>query len=111
MVQYSPALDASFAALADPTRRGILERLGRSNASISDLADAFEITLTGIKKHVSVLEAAGLVITEKVGRVRVCALGPQSLDDETAWITSFQRMQSERFNRLDAFLERTKDQS
>src|SRR5436309_17863 len=79
MVHYSRQLDASFAALSDSTRRGILERLARSGASISDLAERFEMTLTGIKKHVRTLESAGLVSTKKVGRVRRCTLGSRRL--------------------------------
>ena len=109
MVQYSPRLDSTFGALADPTRRGILERLGRSEAGITELAEAFDITLTGIKKHVGVLEAAGLVTTEKIGRVRRCRLGPRRLDDETAWIADYRRMLDARFNRLGEFLERTRE--
>jgi len=109
MVQYARKLDSAFGALADPTRRGILERLGRSDAAISELAEAFDITLTGIKKHVSVLEAAGLVTTEKVGRVRHCSLGPRRLDDETAWIKEYRRMLEGRLNRLGDFLERTRE--
>jgi len=109
MVQYSRKLDSTFGALADPTRRGILERLGRKDAAISELAEVFDITLTGIKKHVSVLEAAGLVTTEKVGRVRYCGLGPRRLDDETAWITEYRRMLEGRLNRLGDFLERTRE--
>jgi DNA-binding transcriptional ArsR family regulator len=108
MVQYSPALDASFAALADPTRRGVLERLGQADASITELAETFRMTLTGMKKHVAVLEAAKLVTTEKIGRVRTCRLGPRRLEDETAWITAYQHMLEARLNRLGAFLERTK---
>jgi DNA-binding transcriptional ArsR family regulator len=108
MVQYSPQLDSTFAALADPTRRGILEQLGRGDASISDLAARFEISLTGIKKHVQVLEASGLVTTEKVGRVRSCRLGPRQLEDATAWITRYRQMLTARLNRLEDFLERTK---
>jgi DNA-binding transcriptional ArsR family regulator len=108
MVQYSPHLDATFAALADPTRRGILERLGRGDSSITDLAETFGMTLTGIKKHVAVLEDAKLVTTEKVGRVRKCRLGPRRLDDETAWIGMYQQMLEARMDRLGAFLERTK---
>ena len=107
MVQYSPKLNAAFSALADPTRRGILERLGKSDAAISELAERFDITLTGIKKHVGVLEAAGLVTTEKVGRVRRCRLGPRRLDDETAWIAAYRRNLEGRLNRLGEFLERT----
>jgi DNA-binding transcriptional ArsR family regulator len=110
MVQYSPRLDVAFGALADPTRRGILERLGRSEAGISELAEAFGITLTGIKKHVGVLEAAGLVTTEKIGRVRFCRLGPRRLDDETAWIAEYRRMLEGRLNRLEKFLGRTREE-
>ena len=109
MVQYrAVALDTSFAALADPTRRGILERLGRGDASITDLAASFDMTLTGMKKHVAILEDTGLVATEKVGRVRQCRLGPRRLTDEAAWIERFRRMQEERYDHLGAFLERTK---
>ena len=107
MVQYPPKLNAAFSALSDPTRRGILERLGKSDAAISELAERFDITLTGIKKHVGVLEAAGLVTTEKVGRVRRCRLGPRRLDDETAWIAAYRRNLEGRLNRLGEFLERT----
>jgi DNA-binding transcriptional ArsR family regulator len=108
MVQYSKKLDTSFAALSDPTRRGILERLGNADATISDLADAFGITLTGIKKHVQVLEEAALVTTEKVGRTRICRLGTRTLDQEAAYIASYRRMLEDRLNRLETFLERTK---
>ncbi|MGH9278283.1 MAG: ArsR/SmtB family transcription factor [Acidimicrobiales bacterium] len=109
MVQYSVPLDAAFAALSDPTRRGILERLGRDgDSTISDLAAAFDMTLTGIKKHVQVLEGAGLVTTEKVGRVRHCRLGPRRLDAETAWIAHYQQMLEARLDSLGRFLERTK---
>ena len=101
-------LDAGFAALADPTRRGILERLGHSDASISELADRFGMTLTGMKKHVRVLEDASLVTTEKVGRVRRCRLGPRRLADEQDWIATYQRTLEARFDRLGEFLERTK---
>ena len=107
MVQYSDQLDTAFAAVSDPTRRGILERLGRGDASISDLAADFEMTLTGIRKHVQVLEAAGLVATEKIGRVRTCRVGARRLTDEVAWIGKYQEMVETRFNRLEAFLERT----
>lgn len=110
MVQYSSSIDRGFAALSDPTRRGILERLGRGPASITDLATTFEMTLTGMKKHVSVLEDAGLVSTEKVGRVRTCRVGPQRLDAESAWIESYRKMVNERLNRLGDFLERTREQ-
>jgi DNA-binding transcriptional ArsR family regulator len=102
MVQYG--LDAGFAALADTTRRGILERLGRGDASISELATRFEMTLTGVKKHVRVLEDAGLVTTEKVGRVRTCRLGPRDLGGETAWIEQYRAMLEARMDRLGAFL-------
>jgi DNA-binding transcriptional ArsR family regulator len=106
MVQYSTArLDDSFAALSDPTRRGVLELLGRSNASITDLADKFRMTLTGMKKHVGVLEEAGLVTTEKVGRVRTCQLGPRRLEEETRWLESYRRRWDERFDELDKVVE------
>jgi DNA-binding transcriptional ArsR family regulator len=108
MVQYNVQLDAAFAALADPTRRGILERLGEADRSISELAAAFGMTLTGMKKHVRVLEEAGLVSSEKVGRVRVCRLGPRRLDDETLWIAAYQRQLEARLDRLGEFLEREK---
>jgi DNA-binding transcriptional ArsR family regulator len=106
MVQHSPQLDATFGALADSTRRGILERLGRGEASISDLAGTFAMTLTGMKKHVRVLEDAGLVTSEKIGRVRHCRLGPRRLEEETAWIARYQAMLEARYDRLGAFLER-----
>lgn len=108
MVQYSPRLDRAFGALSDSTRRGILERLARGDASITELAGRFGMTLTGMKKHVAVLEEAGLVTTEKVGRVRTCRLGPRRLDDEIGWIESYRAMLEERMDRLEAFLERTK---
>jgi DNA-binding transcriptional ArsR family regulator len=111
MVQYSPDIDRSFAAVADPTRRGILERLGTSDASISDLADRFDMTLTGMKKHVHVLEEAGLVSTSKVGRVRTCTLGPKRLAEETAWIRKYQEMLEARLDRLGQFLDNTKDEA
>ncbi|HEU4722018.1 MAG TPA: metalloregulator ArsR/SmtB family transcription factor [Gemmatimonadaceae bacterium] len=108
MVQYPSDLDTAFAAVADPTRRGVLERLGRREASISELAEAFDMTLTGMKKHVSILEDAGLVQTQKVGRVRTCTLGPRRLTAEAAWIADYQRMVEARLDSLGAFLERTK---
>jgi DNA-binding transcriptional ArsR family regulator len=109
MVQYSGArLDASFAALSDPTRRGVLEQLGRAEASITDLAEKFHMTLTGIKKHVGVLEQAGLVTTEKVGRVRTCKLGPSRLSAETAWIEGYRRLWASRFDELDEIIEELK---
>lgn len=102
MVQYQGArLDASFAALSDATRRGVLEQLGRSDASITDLAEKFHMTLTGMKKHVTVLEEAGLVVTEKVGRVRTCKLGPRRLEDETAWMERYRQVWDARFDELE----------
>src|SRR5215208_6741202 len=109
MVQYSRTLDAAFGALADTTRRRVLERLGRGDASISDLAGAFDMTLTGMKKHVQVLEGAGLVTTEKVGRVRRCRLGPRRLDDVREWTESYRRMLDQRLDRLGELLERDKE--
>lgn len=107
MVQYM-ALDLTFAAVADSTRRGVLERLGRGDASITELADAFDMTLTGMKKHVRVLEDARLLTTEKVGRVRVCRLGSRRLTTEAAWIAKYEQMVNARLDRLETFLERTK---
>ena len=110
MVQYSP-VDRTFAALADPTRRGVIERLGRGSASITDLAGPAGISLTGMKKHVRVLEDAGLVATEKVGRTRVCRLGPRRLDDVSEWIALYRRMLDERLDRFGELLERTKGET
>lgn len=100
-----PRVDASFAALSDPTRRGVLEQLARSDLSISDLADHFEMTLTGMKKHVSVLERAGLVATEKIGRVRKCRLGRLKLEEEARWIARYNQLWAERFEALDKIVE------
>jgi len=106
MVQSSRArLDASFAALSDATRRGVLEQIGRSDASITDLAGKFHMTLTGMKKHVGVLEQAGLVTTEKVGRVRTCKIGPRRLEEETAWIERYRQLWDARFDELDKIVE------
>jgi DNA-binding transcriptional ArsR family regulator len=108
MVQYPQQLDQTFAALADPTRRGILERLGQGSATITELAEPFGITLTGLKKHVRVLEDAELVTTEKVGRTRRCSLGPQRLDELEQWIATYRQMLEERLDRFGELLERTK---
>ncbi len=105
MVQHMPDLDASFAALSDATRRGVLEQLGRSDASITELAEKFHMTLTGMKKHVGILEQAGLVVTRKVGRVRTCRLGRSGLEAEAAWIERHRRIWDERFDALDAVVE------
>jgi len=102
--------DASFAALSDPTRRGVLEQLGRADASITDLADRFHMTLTGMKKHVGVLEQAGLVVTEKVGRVRTCRLGVHRLEEEAAWIEKYRQLWAARFDELDKIVEELKQQ-
>jgi DNA-binding transcriptional ArsR family regulator len=109
MVHYTNAhLDVSFAALSDVTRRGVLEQLGRADASITDLADRFQMTLTGMKKHVGVLEQAGLVITEKVGRVRNCRLGVRRLEEVAAWIDRYHRLWDARFVALDEVVEQLK---
>jgi DNA-binding transcriptional ArsR family regulator len=109
MVQYvKDRLDASFAALSDVTRRGVLEQLGRADASITDLAMKFDMTLTGMKKHVGVLEQAGLVSTEKIGRVRTCKLGARRLDEETAWIERYRQLWASRFDELDKVVEELK---
>lgn len=109
MVQYmSGQLDASFAALSDATRRGVLEQLGRTDASITDLAQTFHMTLTGMRKHVGVLERAEFVTTEKVGRVRTCRLGPRRLEQETAWIEQYRQHWDARFDELDKVVEELK---
>ncbi len=106
MVQYARArLDDSFTALSDATRRGVLEQLGRSDASITDLAERFHMTLTGMKKHVGVLEEVGLVTTEKVGRVRTCRLGPRRLEQETAWLERYRQLWDSRFEELDKVVD------
>jgi DNA-binding transcriptional ArsR family regulator len=111
MVQYQTELDRTFAALADPTRRGILERLGEGSATITELAGPAGMSLTGLKKHVQVLEAADLVTTEKVGRVRRCTLGPRGLEDVQLWVEMHRRTLEARLDRLGEFLERTKGES
>lgn len=109
MVQYRSAhVDSSFAALSDATRRSVLEQLGRADASISDLAEKFHMTLTGMKKHVGVLEQAGLVTTEKVGRVRTCKLGPRQLEVEAAWIERYRQLWAARFDELDQVIDELK---
>jgi DNA-binding transcriptional ArsR family regulator len=109
MVQYTQAhFNASFAALSDPTRRGVLEQLARADASITDLAEKFDMTLTGMKKHIGVLEHAELVTTEKIGRVRTCRIGPCRLEEETAWLERFRRLWDARFDALDGVIEELK---
>lgn len=111
MVQHHPAhFNASFGALADATRRGVLDQLSRGDASITDLADRFHMTLTGMKKHVGVLEQAGLVTTEKIGRVRTCRIGPCRLEDEMAWIARYRQVWDARFAALDDVLDELKRQ-
>jgi DNA-binding transcriptional ArsR family regulator len=109
MVQYSQArFDAAFAALSDATRRGILEQLVREDASITDLAQNFQMTLTGMRKHVGILEQAGLVTTKKIGRVRTCKLGLRRLDEEAAWIERYRQLWAARFDELDKVIEELK---
>jgi DNA-binding transcriptional ArsR family regulator len=109
VVQYDGAqLDASLAALSDPTRRGVLEQVGREEASITDLADRFHMTLTGMRKHVGVLERAGLVVTEKVGRVRTCRIGARRLEEVAEWIERYQQLWDARFSELDQVIEELK---
>lgn len=109
MVQYiKTRLDASFAALSDATRRGVLEQLGRADASITELAEKFHMTLTGMKKHVDVLEQAGLVSTEKVGRVRTCKLGLRGMEQEAAWIERYRQLWDARFDGLEKVVEELK---
>jgi DNA-binding transcriptional ArsR family regulator len=111
MVQYANAsFDAGFSAISDATRRGVLEQLGRGDASISDLAEKFHMTLTGMKKHVAVLEQAGLVATEKIGRVRTCRLGRRRLEEEAAWIERYREVWDARFDALDRVVEELKRQ-
>jgi DNA-binding transcriptional ArsR family regulator len=106
MVQYmQDRFDASFSALGDATRRGVLEQLGHADASITELAEKFHMTLTGMKKHVGVLERAGLVTTEKVGRVRTCRLGLRRLEEEAAWIETYRRLWEARFDELDKVID------
>jgi DNA-binding transcriptional ArsR family regulator len=110
MVQYRQArFDASFAALSDATRRGVLEQLGRADASITELAEKFQMTLTGMKKHIGVLEQAGLVTTEKVGRVRTCRLGRYRLEEEAAWLEKYRQLWDARFDELDKVVEELKE--
>ena len=110
MVQFDATRgQSSFAALSDPTRRGVLERLAREDASITELADTFRMTLTGMKKHVSVLEGAGLVVTQKVGRVRTCRLGSSRLEEEAAWIERYRELWAARFGELDKVVEDLKE--
>ena len=109
MVQYTSfRVDTAFAALSDPTRRGVLEQLGRADASITDLAGKFHMTLTGMKKHVGVLQEAGFVTTQKVGRVRTCKLGPRGLEEEAAWISRYRQLWAARFDALDTVIEELK---
>jgi len=109
MVQYSqPSFDVSFGALSDATRRGILEQLLSADASLTALAEMFHMTINGIKKHVGVLEQAGLVITEKVGRVRTCRLGLRKLEEEAAWIEGYRHLWAARFDELDIVVEELK---
>jgi DNA-binding transcriptional ArsR family regulator len=111
MVQYiNPPLDLSFAALSDATRRGIIDQLGRADASITALADKFQMTLTGMKKHVQVLERAGLVVTQKVGRVRTCRLGKRGLAAEAEWIEAHRRLFEARFDALDEIISELKQE-
>jgi DNA-binding transcriptional ArsR family regulator len=107
MVHYQP-VDRTLAALADPTRRVVLERLGRGSATISELAEPFGMSLTGMKKHIRVLEEAQLVASLKVGRTRHCRLGPRRLDDVQTWIEAYRQMVNEQLDRFGELLERTK---
>lgn len=108
MVQYQPQLDRTFAALGDPTRRSILERLGQGSATITELAESFGMSLTGLQKHIRVLEDVELVTSEKVGRTRKCSLGPRGLEDAERWIETYQQLLEARLDRFGEFLENTK---
>jgi DNA-binding transcriptional ArsR family regulator len=105
-VHYNATLDRTFFALSDPTRRGILERLGRGPAKIGELAEPFGLTLNGVKKHVGVLEEVDLVVTEKIGRARECRLGPAQLEDATHWIDDYRRTWQRRLDRFGDFVEK-----
>jgi DNA-binding transcriptional ArsR family regulator len=107
MVQYQP-VDRTLAALADPTRREILERLSRGSASISELAEPLGMTLTGVKKHIRLLEDAGLVDTRKVGRVRECELGSGRLEELEQWIEDYRQAVERRLDRFGEMLERNR---
>ena len=100
MVQYPTTVDRAFAALADPTRRAVLERLGAGSATISELAEPFGMSLTGMKKHIRLLEEANLVATEKVGRARSCALVPSAFEGISTWL--------QRLDRFAQVVQRTK---
>jgi DNA-binding transcriptional ArsR family regulator len=103
-----PTLDATFFALSDATRRGVLERLARGPATLSQLARPSGLTLNGIKKHVGILELAGLVETEKVGRARECRLGPATtLGEAGEWIEAHRRAWEGRLDRFERFVERS----
>jgi len=109
MVQRE-ALDHTFSALSDPTRRDILERLGRGPASLSELAQPFDMSVTGLKKHITILEEAGLVVTERVGRTRQCRLGPARLEDALDWIGRYRQLWERRLEGLEAYIERKKEE-
>ena len=109
MVQFKARFDTSVAALSDATRRGVVELLGRGDASITALAEKFHMTLTGMKKHVGVLEQAGLVTTKKVGRVRTCRLGISRLEEEAAWIENYRQLWNARFDELDKLVGELKE--
>ncbi|HMR48975.1 MAG TPA: metalloregulator ArsR/SmtB family transcription factor [Arachnia sp.] len=106
MVQYTTTLlDDAFGALSDATRRGVLEHLGHHEASITDLAHRFQMTLTGMSKHICILEQAGLVVSEKVGRVRICRVGPRHLEEAATWLEQYRRLWEARFTALDEIVE------
>jgi DNA-binding transcriptional ArsR family regulator len=100
VVQYQTTVDRAFVALADPTRRAVLERLGAGSATISELAEPFGMSLTGMKKHVRLLEEAHLVVTEKIGRARRCTLVPSAFEGISTWL--------QRLDRFAQVVERTK---
>jgi DNA-binding transcriptional ArsR family regulator len=104
-VHYNATLDRTFFALSDPTRRGILERLGRGPATIGQLTKPFGLTINGVKKHVAILEEVDLVVTAKVGRARQCQLGPAQLEDATSWIDDYRRTWQRRLDRFGSYVE------
>jgi DNA-binding transcriptional ArsR family regulator len=107
-VVKSQSLDRAFSALSDPTRRDILERLGRGPATLTELAHPLKMTLPGVLKHVRVLEGAQLVTTQRIGRTRECRLGPDGLDDASQWIATHRLRWERRLDRLEGFIEKTR---